>query len=254
MGPSHLTHLCLFQDFRGTPSDPSAILPPSVGPAVVPEEGGGDQGIPSNPPPLHTSTSGTATSSPSPSNPSSSSSSSSLPERPGNPNPPGPVGAGIVSADSGSGSNSAIGPIPIPAHVSIPVQYQNGHVDTDLSQQMLEMDLKVQCPNPLQSRGTGGVTPAAAAVGAPLAPQRPGFMDFPPGPPGRNRGAAGSGGGGAGGTGGGGAFGGQNFSATGSPLMYSESYPHGALYLGSYSNPMVTSWQYNPNPPNQGIK
>lgn len=120
--------------------------------------------------------------------------------------------------------------IPIPAQLSIPVQFQNGNLGmgpVDLSQQMSEVDLNAQSPSPLQSIGSPGIGGALPRPG--------GFMEFPS-HVGRTRGS----------------FEGQNF--TGGPIMYSDSYPQGALYLGSYSNPMLASWQYNPNPPGQGIK
>lgn len=109
----------------------------------------------------------------------------------------------------------------IPSQVSIPVQLQNGGRmgmgPLDLSQQMSEMDLNMQQQrsSPLPS----------AAVGVPL---RQGLMEFSP-QMNRSRGAF---------------SGGQNF--TGGPILYSDNYPQGALYLGSYSNPMLTSWQYPP--------
>ena len=97
---------------------------------------------------------------------------------------------------------------------------------------MTEMDLNSgqQAPGPMQSVSN-------PAVGGQEGGRAPGgFADF------TSRGNNNRG-----------AFGGQGF--TGSPLMYSEGYPQGgALYLGSYSNPMMASWQFNPNQPNQGIK
>lgn len=145
-----------------------------------------------------------------------SSSSSSLPEGAittsgnGASKAPGPVG-GPSGGSSGSNSDS------IPPQVSIPVQFQNGHIEVggaDLSQQMSDMDLN-SVQSVTSSQGGGG------------------FVDY------SSQGNRGG-------------FGGQSF--TGSPLMYSDNYTQGALYLGSYSNPMLTSWQYNPNQPNQGLK
>lgn len=115
-------------------------------------------------------------------------------------------------------------PTSIPAQVSIPVQYQNGGMGPlNLSQQMSDLDLNAQCLSPLQSVST------SAAVGMP--PRQGGLVEFSQ----MNRSQ-------------GGFSSLQNY--TGTPIMYSENYPQGALYMGS-SNPMMASWQYNPSQGNK---
>jgi hypothetical protein len=120
---------------------------------------------------------------------------------------------------------STMDPNPIPAQVSIPVQFQNGGMGAmDLSQQMSDLDLNIHSSSALQPGSS------SAAVGMPS--RQGGMVEFSS----QNRG------------------GGFNSSYTGAPIMYSENYPQGALYMGSNS-PMMTSWQYNHNShPNQGIK
>ena len=130
-----------------------------------------------------------------------------------------------TSSDTTTTSTMAPNSISIPAQVSIPVQFQNGGMGPlDISQQMSDLDLSVHSLQPGNS---------AATVGMP--PRQVGAVDFSP----RNRS--------------GGFSGSQNYSGT--PIMYSDNYPQGALYMGS-SNPMMTSsWQYNPsNHSNQGMK
>lgn len=111
--------------------------------------------------------------------------------------------------------------IPIPAQISIPVQFQNGHIEMsgmDMNQQMSELDLNAHSPSPLPSINSMGGSAR--------------YVEYPP----QRRG-----------------FGGQSYS--GGPMMYSDSsYPQGTVFLGSYSNPMLTSWQYNPNASHQDIK
>lgn len=142
--------------------------------------------------------------------------------------PPLSSSSDIIEGDSSVIGSAPLAPvpsatsIPIPAQFSIPVQFQNGHMgmgQVELSQHMSELDLNMQCPSPLPSvTSSAGVNP------------RHGFVDYSP-QMSRSRGG----------------LGGQNITGA-PPVMYSENYPQGALYL---SNPMLASWHYNPN---QGIK
>lgn len=133
-----------------------------------------------------------------------------------------------TSSDTVTTSSIAPNSISIPAQVSIPVQFQNGGMGSmDITQQMSDLDLNVHCPSPLQ--------PGSSAVTVGMPPRQGGMVEFSP----RSRGS-------------GGFSGSQNYSGT--PIMYSDNYPQGALYMGS-SNPMMASWQYNPSThSNQGMK
>lgn len=143
------------------------------------------------------------------------------------------IGTGCTAVGSGTGGKNIhnAGSIPITPRVSIPVQFQNGNVEMgaipgmELNQQMSELELNIQpCPSPIPPLANPGSFPRGVGP-------RPGYVDFSPH---------------LGNTSG---FGGQSY--TGPQLMFSESYPQGAVFLNNYSNPM--SWQYTSNA-NQGIK